>query len=70
MGLFFLLVHQILIRKWEDSLKILEKETKKMYLTHFGEHKNIRSHIDALREALSDWSLWINEKENFLDDEF
>ena len=41
-----------------------------MYLTHFGEHKNIRSHIDELREALSDWSLWINEKRKiFLDDE-
>ena len=59
------------LEKWEDSLKILEKENpKKMYLTHFGEHKNIRSHIDELREALSDWSLWINEKRKiFLDDE-
>ena len=41
-----------------------------MYLTHFGEHVNIKSHIDELRLALSDWSSWINEKRKiFLDDE-
>ena len=59
------------LEKWEDSLKILEKENpKKIYLTHFGEHINIRSHIDELRLALSDWSSWINEKRKiFLDDE-
>ena len=57
------------LEKWEMSLKILEKEQpKKLYLTHFGEHKNIESHINELRVALSDWSIWIKEKRGiFLD---
>lgn len=51
------------LKKWEMSLKILEKEKpKKLYLTHFGEHKNIDGHLEELRIALSDWSLWIKEK--------
>ena len=58
------------LEKWEDSLKMLERENpKKIYLTHFGEHKNVKNHIDELRLALSDWSLWIKEKRTiFLDD--
>ena len=59
------------LEKWEDSLKILEKENpKKIYLTHFGEHKNVKNHIDELRLSLSDWSLWIKENRTiFFDDE-
>lgn len=59
------------LEKWEDSLKILEKENpKKIYLTHFGEHKNVKNHIDELRLSLSDWSLWIKENRTiFFDNE-
>ena len=57
------------LEKWELSLKTLEKENpKKLYLTHFGEHKNVKNHLHELRVSLSDWSLWIKEKkEVFLD---
>ena len=58
------------LKKWEESLILLEKEKpKKLYLTHFGEHKNIDNHFSELRDSLLDWSLWIKEKrKKYLDD--
>ena len=58
------------LKKWEESLISLEKEKpKKLYLTHFGEHKNIDNHFSELRDSLLDWSLWIKEKrKKYLDD--
>ncbi len=45
---------------WEKSIKTIEKEKpEKLYLTHFGEHHNIKVHFGELRKTLKLWFDWI-----------
>ena len=49
---------------WEKSIKIIEKEKPtKLYLTHFGEHHNIKDHFEKLRKTLKLWFDWIKKNE-------
>ena len=49
---------------WEKSIKIIEKENPtKLYLTHFGEHQNIKDHFEKLRKTLKLWFDWIKKNE-------
>ena len=51
------------IEDWKNSIDlILERNPKKLVLTHFGEIKAVRPHLNELRDILDDWSAWMKEK--------
>ena len=51
--------------KWKQSLNIIkEHKPKRLYLTHFGKHKNISNHIQELQQELEIWSYWVKEKKD------
>lgn len=50
------------LEDWNQSLDvILEQDVEKLFLTHYGEITNIKTHISDLREILEDWSLFIKK---------
>ncbi|MFY0688363.1 MAG: MBL fold metallo-hydrolase [Cyclobacteriaceae bacterium] len=51
------------IEHWESSIQlILDKNPTRLFLTHYGEIRDIQEHMKALRHMLRDWSLWIKDK--------
>ena len=51
------------IEDWKNSIDlILDRNPKKLVLTHFGEITAVKSHLMELRDILDDWSLWMKSK--------
>jgi glyoxylase-like metal-dependent hydrolase (beta-lactamase superfamily II) len=49
--------------EWNQSIdSLLEKNAKKLFLTHYGEVTEISDHFHALRKILNDWAYWMKEK--------
>jgi len=51
------------IEDWKSSINlILDRNPKKLVLTHFGEELDVRGHMEELRTILDDWSQWMKGK--------
>ncbi|MFQ5446397.1 MAG: MBL fold metallo-hydrolase [Saprospiraceae bacterium] len=48
------------IGAWMKSIDLIEKlKPSALYLTHFGRVDAVGQHLDALRQILKDWALWM-----------
>ncbi|MEO0473412.1 MAG: MBL fold metallo-hydrolase [Bacteroidota bacterium] len=48
------------LEDWENSIAVLRKlNPSSIYLTHFGEVKDVSNHLDALSSILWDWANWM-----------
>ncbi len=48
------------IEAWKSSIEIIiEQKAEKIYLTHFGEIRDIFRHLDDLEIVLDDWANWM-----------
>ena len=51
------------IEDWKNSIDlILERNPKKLVLTHYGEISNVHQHLHEVKDILDDWSLWMKTK--------
>lgn len=50
------------LEHWNESIDfILKKDFNGLYLTHYGEVKQIKNHMIQLKEMLNDWAGWIRK---------
>ncbi len=48
------------VEDWQASIRlILERKPDQLFLTHYGEVKEVKTHLIKLEEALLDWAQWI-----------
>lgn len=48
------------IGHWMESIKRLESlSPERLFLTHYGEVKEVQSHLNDLKTILMDWALWM-----------
>ena len=51
------------IEDWKSSIDlILNRNPRKLVLTHFGEEEDVTGHMEELRDILDDWSSWMKTK--------
>ena len=51
------------LEDWQASLSLIRSlPLKALYLTHFGEVKNIAAHLDELEQRLINWANWIRPR--------
>ncbi|GJM32633.1 MAG: MBL fold hydrolase [Saprospiraceae bacterium] len=48
------------LEDWKQSIELMRNlELSSIYLTHFGEIKDWKTHLNALERVLNDWANWI-----------
>lgn len=51
------------IEDWKTSIDLmLERNPKKLVLTHFGEITDVKKHLTEVKAILDDWSLWMKTR--------
>jgi glyoxylase-like metal-dependent hydrolase (beta-lactamase superfamily II) len=51
------------IEEWMESLNLIKNlKLEKIYLTHFGEVKDIKKHINSLKKCLKNWANFIKKR--------
>lgn len=51
------------VERWHASIdKIKDINPDSLFLTHFGEYKEVNKHLDTLMNNLDEWSEWFGER--------